>query len=55
MAINESVQYNGGFLPDIIHTVNPMLLPSSTSGNPIKCHEEVLPCKLSNVPTLKTL
>ena len=38
MAINVSVQYDGGFLPDI--TVDPMLLPS---GNPFfKCHEEVL-------------
>ena len=33
MAINVSVQYNGGLLPDII------LL---TQGNPIKCPEEVL-------------
>ena len=32
-----NVQYNGGLLPDI---VDPMLLPSS--GNPFKCHEEVL-------------
>ena len=40
MAINLSVQHNGGFLPDIIcYTVYPMLLPS---GNPFKCHEEVL-------------
>ena len=40
MAINVSVQHNGGFLPDIIlyYTVDPMLLPS---GNPFKCHEEV--------------
>ena len=37
MAINVSVQYNGGLLPDF--TVDPMLLPS---GNPFKCHEEVL-------------
>ena len=36
MAINVSVQYDGGFLPDIILL---MLLPS---GNPFKCHEEVL-------------
>ena len=36
MAINVSVQYDGGFLPDM---VDPMLLPS---GNPFKCHEEVL-------------
>ena len=33
---NVNVQYNGGFLPDIIH---PML---SASGNLFKCHEEVL-------------
>ena len=39
MAINISVQYNGGLLPDIIITVDPMLLPS---GNLFKCHEEVL-------------
>ena len=38
MAINVSVQYNGGLLPDII-LVDPMLFPS---GNPFKCHEEVL-------------
>ena len=38
MAINVSVQYNGGLLPDII-LVDPMLLPK---GNPFKCHEEVL-------------
>ena len=37
MAINISVQYNGGFLSDII--LDPKLLPS---GNSIKCHEEVL-------------
>ena len=39
MAINVSVQYNGGLLPDIILTVDPTLFPS---GNPFKCHEEVL-------------
>ena len=39
MAINLSVQYNGGFLPDII-----LLLTQCYHhwGNPIKCHEEVL-------------
>ena len=37
MAINVSVQYDGGFLPD--NTIDPMLLPS---GNPFKCHKEVL-------------
>ena len=39
MAINivVSVQHNGGFLPGI--TVDPMLL---RSGNPFKCHQEVL-------------
>ena len=39
MAINVGVQYNGGFLPDII------LLTQCyyhTLGNPIKFHEEVL-------------
>ena len=36
MVINISVQYNGGFLPDIIHyTVYPRLLPL---GNPVKYH-----------------
>ena len=35
MAINVSVQYNGGLLPGI----KLLLLPS---GNPFKCHEEVL-------------
>ena len=39
MAIDVSVQYNGGLLPDIILTVDPILFPS---GNPFKCHEEVL-------------
>ena len=42
MAIYVSVQYNdGGLLHDIIliMTVDPMLFPS---GNPFKCHEEVL-------------
>ena len=38
MAINVSVQHNGGFLPDII-LLTQFLLPS---GNPFKCHEEVL-------------
>ena len=28
MVINMSVQYNGGFLPDITYTVDPRLLPS---------------------------
>ena len=39
MAINVSIQYNGGLLPDIILLTQSMLLPS---GNPSKCHEEVL-------------
>ena len=39
MAINVSVQHNGVFLPGIILTVDPMPLPS---GNPFKCHKEVL-------------
>ena len=38
MAINVSVQYNGGLLPDII-LLDPMLFPS---GNAFECHEEVL-------------
>ena len=37
MAVNVSVQSNGGLLPGIIIVL--MLLPS---GNPFKCHEEVL-------------
>ena len=36
---NVSAQYISGLLPDIIPSVDPMLLPS---GNPFKCHEEVL-------------
>ena len=39
MAINVNVQYNGGFLPDII-LWTPML--SASSGNLFKCHEEIL-------------
>ena len=39
MAINVSVQHNGGFLLGTIYTVDPMLIPL---GNPFKCHEEVL-------------
>ena len=39
MAINVSVQHNGGFLPGTILLTQLMLLPSS--GNPFKCHEEV--------------
>ena len=38
MAINVSVQYDGGFLPDII-LLTQCYLPS---GNPFKYHEEVL-------------
>ena len=38
MAINISVQYNGGFLPDII-LLTQGLLPS---GNPFKYHVETL-------------
>ena len=38
MAINVNVQYNGGLLPDMI-LLTQLLLPS---GNPFKCHEEVL-------------
>ena len=39
MAINVSVQYDGGFPPDIILLTQCYYLPS---GNPFKCHEEVL-------------
>ena len=39
MAINASVQYNGGLLPDIILLTQSMLFPSE---NPFICHEEVL-------------
>ena len=39
MAINVSVQYNGGLLPDILLLTQSMLFPS---GNPFICHEEVL-------------
>ena len=39
MAINVSVHDNGGLLPGINYAVDPMLQPS---GNPFKCHEEVL-------------
>ena len=38
-AINVSVQYNSGLIPDIIPFDPMLLLPS---GNPFKCHEEVL-------------
>ena len=34
-----SIQHKGGFLPGINYTVDPMLL---RSGNPFKCHKEVL-------------
>ena len=48
MAVNVSVQYNnGGLLPDIIYTVGPMLF---LSGNPFKCHEEVLYYLQSLIP-----
>ena len=39
MAMNVSVQYNERWVSPRYYTVDPMLLPS---GNPIKCHEEVL-------------
>ena len=38
MAINVNVQYNDGFLPDIILLTQCL----SASGNLFKCHEEVL-------------
>ena len=37
MAINRSVQHNGGFLPGII-----LLTQDYHHWNPFKCHEEVL-------------
>ena len=40
MAINVSVQYNGGLLPGII--LLPQCYYNTTSGNPFKCHAEVL-------------
>ena len=40
MAINVSVQYNGGLLPDIILLTQTMLLPHQ--GTRFICHEEVL-------------
>ena len=40
MAINVSVQYNGGASPRHYYTVDPMLL--LPSGNSFKCHEDVL-------------
>ena len=46
MAVNVSVQYNGGFLPRR-DTFDPMLLPS---GSPIKCHEEVLSLQPIMIP-----
>ena len=42
MAVNVSVQHNGGFLPGTI-LLTAMLLPS---GNPLKCHGEALYQKL---------
>ena len=41
MAINVSVQYDGGFLPDII-LLTQCYYHRGTPGNPFKCHEEVL-------------
>ena len=39
MAINVSVEFNGGLLPEIILLTQVMLL---SSGNPFKCMKEVL-------------
>ena len=39
MAINARYSRTVGFCPTLDYTVDPMLLPS---GNPFKCHEEVL-------------
>ena len=52
MAINVSVQHNGGFLPGVILTVDPMLLPSS---NPSKSHQEVLSLQSMNNNNCKHL
>ena len=41
MAINVSVQYNGGLLPDIILLTRNVTLIAL--GNPFKCHEDVSP------------
>ena len=49
MAINVSVQYNDGFLPDIIL----LTLCYYHRGNPIECHEEVLPLQAMIPPTGK--
>ena len=38
MAVNVSVQYNGGLLPNII-LLTQLLFPT---WNPFKCHEEIL-------------
>ena len=43
MAINVNVLYNGGLLPDIILSVDPML---SASGNLFKCHKRFCICSL---------
>ena len=55
MAINVNVQYNGGLLPDIIlltqclkKNLNAPIFPS---GNPFKCHEEVLYLYAAFYPT----
>ena len=40
MAINVRVQHNGGFLPRI--TLLTQYVTTVPSGNPFKCHEEVL-------------
>ena len=52
MAIHVSVQHTNEFLPDINYTVDPMLIPS---GNPFKCHEEVLSLQPMIPPNVLTL
>ena len=47
MAINGSVQYNGGASPRH-STVDPLLLPSNR--NPFKCHDEVLSLQPIMIP-----
>ena len=53
MAINVSVQYNGGFSPRY-DTVDPILL-QVPSENLIKCHEEILSSQPMFPPNLNVL
>ena len=51
MAINVSLQYNGGFLPGIVLLTQSVLLPL---GNPFKCHEEFLSLQHMIPPTKRS-